>query len=331
MPVCRGSVSALSACWAATLARVLPCYCVVLRVGVCVLSQCVLLAALGVPTVQARAGEFEAFEKARRAYEAQDYARAARLFEALGGADAPPLSDRSLLLESKKYLGASYLFLSKLPQAEAAFEQLLRLDPQYILDPLSFPEDVQQLFSHVKSRLDTERRVVEQERRREQDAERARQAQTLTREQERFDKLIALAETERVQEKHSRLTAFIPFGVGQFQNGHSNLGAVLAVSEGTLLLLGVTSWIVHETLRGQEPSSSERDEFRLIESTSRYANQISFGLFGAIAIAGVIDAQLRFQGDSEHTRKRPLPPELREPPRLGLGVGPQGVTFSLRF
>jgi len=327
MPVCRGSVSALSACWGATLARVLPG--VVLRVCVSVLSLSLVLVALAAPTAQARAGEFEAFERARRAYEAQDYARAVRLFEALGGGDAPTLSDRSLLLECKKYLGASYLFLGKLPQAENEFERLLRLDPQYILDPLGFPEDVQRLFSRVKSRLDTERRVVEQERRREQEAELQRQQENLAREQQRFQKLVDLAETERVQEKHSRLTAFIPFGVGQFQNGHSNLGAVLAVSEGTLLLLGVTSWIVHENLRGQEPSSSERDEFRLIERTSRYANQISFGLFGVIAIAGVIDAQLRFRGDAEYVRKRPLPQELREPPRLG--IGPQGVSFSVRF
>jgi tetratricopeptide (TPR) repeat protein len=276
-----------------------------------------------------RAGDFDAFEKARKAYESQDYARAVRLFEALGGGDAPALNDRSLLLESKKYLGASYLFLGKLQQAEAEFERLLRLDPQYILDPLGFPEDVQRLFARVKTRLDAERRAVEQERAREREAEAQRQQEKLLRERQRFTQLVDLAESERVVEKHSRLTGFLPFGVGQFQNGHANLGAVLAVSEGTLLLLGVTSWLVHENLRGQTPAPSERDEFRLIERTSRYANQVSFGLLGVIALAGIVDAQLRYQGDIEHVRKRAIPQELREPPKLSLG--PQGLSLSFQF
>ena len=43
------------------------------------------------------------------------------------GGDAPPVTNRSLLLEAKKYLGASYLFLGKLQLAEAEFERLLRL------------------------------------------------------------------------------------------------------------------------------------------------------------------------------------------------------------
>jgi len=281
------------------------------------------------PGPAARANDFEEFESARNAYEAQDYALAVKRFAALGGGDSPTLTNRSLLLESKKYLGASYLFLGKLTQAEAEFERLLRMDPQYILDPLAFPGEVQRLFAGVKSRLDSERRVAEEERRREQDRLQKLETERVSSERRRWEQLTQLAQTERVQEVHSRWVALMPFGVGQLQNGHGDLAAVLAVSEGSLLLVSFVSWVVHENLRGQEPRPNQRDEFNVTERVSRYTNQISLGLFGAVALTGIIDAQLRFQETVATERKRELPVELREAPRVSLS--PQGVTLQLKF
>lgn len=260
----------------------------------------------------ARANDFEAFESARSAYESQDYARSARLFEQLGGGDKPTLTNRSLLLESKKYLAASYLFLGKLSKAEAEFERLLRLDPVYILDPLGFPEEVQRLFGKVKTRLDAERRVAEEERRREEARQNRVVTERLNAERQRWQRLMDMAENERVREKRERWVALMPFGIGQVQNGHYSLGAVLAVSEGSLLLVGLVSWIVHENLRGQQPTASERNAFNVTEGVSRYTNQISMGIFGVVAIAGIVDAQLRFEGEVQTMRKRSVPQDLRE-------------------
>jgi tetratricopeptide (TPR) repeat protein len=269
----------------------------------------------------ARANDFEEFEAARAAYDTQDYARAAKLFDALGGGDTPALTNRSLLFESKKYLGASYLFLGELQRAEDEFERLLRMDPEYILDPLGFPEEVQRLFARVKTRLDSERRVAEDERRREEDRTRVAQTRRDTEERERWVRLTQLAETEHVREIRSRWIALVPFGLGQFQNGHVSLGAILAVSEGSLFAIAAVSWAVHENLRGQTPVESERDEYNLTERATRYTNQISFAMFVALAITGVIDAQVRFQDSREYERKRPLPPELSPAPEVSLGLG----------
>ena len=288
---------------------------------------CVLLACL--LSAPVHANDFEEFESARSAYEAQDYALAVKRFEALGGGDSPVLTNRSLLLESKKYLGASYLFLGKLPLAEAEFERLLRMDPQYILDPLAFPGEVQRLFAGVKSRLDAERRVAEAEQKREQDRLQKLEIDRVSGQQRRWEQLTDMAQTERVQELRSRWVALMPFGIGQLQNGHGDLGAVLAVSEGSLLLVSIVSWIVHENLRGQNPGVTERDEFSLTERVSRYTNQVSLGLFGAVALTGIIDAQIRFEGDVWRERKRELPPELKERPKVSLGPG--GVSLKLRF
>lgn len=286
----------------------------------CVLWPCVFVQV-------ARANDFEDFEAARSAYESADYAVAAQRFEKLGGGDTPRLTNRSLLLEAKKYLGASYLFIGKLQLAEAELERLLRLDAQYILDPLAFPEEVQRLFSRVKARLDSERRVAEEEQRREQDRLSRKEIERIEGEQKRWARLTALAQEERVLQQRSRWIALMPFGIGQVQNGHASLGAILAVSEVSVLLVSLVSWGVHENLRGQSPDADQRDEYNLTERVSRYTNQVSLGLFGVIAITGIIDAQVRFEGDSARMRKRVLPQDLRDPPRLTLS--PTG--FKLRF
>jgi tetratricopeptide (TPR) repeat protein len=279
-------------------------------------------------TARVRANDFEEFEKARSAYDSQDYARAASLFEALAGGDVPQLTNRSLVLESKKYLGASYLFLRKLSQAEQEFTRLLRMDPGYLLDPLGFPEEVQRLFARVKQQLEAERRASEEERRREELRVQREQTERAQRERERWERLTALAEVETVHEVRSRWVALVPFGAGQFQNGHASLGALLAVSEGSLLALSIVTYFLHDSLRGQAPSPEEIDDARLAEQAFRYTNQISFALFAAIAITGIIDAQIRFEPSHDYERKRSLPADLVKPE---ISLGPTGGSIKLRF
>ena len=277
----------------------------------------------------AAANDFEEFEAARTAYEDHDYAKAVELFDSLVGDAEPRLQNRSLVLESRKYLGTSYLFLGKLDLAEREFERLLRMDPAYVLDPLGFPEEVQRLFSQVKTRLEADRvaaeaaRILEEERLRNEKAERARL------ENERWLRLSHLAQTEQVTEIRSRWLAMVPFGVGQFQNGHSGLGLVLAVSEVSLLAIATTTYFLHDDLRGQKPSDAQIDDARVAESALRYTNQISLGLLAVVAVTGIIDAQLRFAGTRHYERKRPLPPDLYGGPQLSLGPG--GAGMALRF
>lgn len=278
---------------------------------------------------RAHANDFEDFENARSAYEAQDYAKAATRFEALAGGDVPQLTNRSLVLESKKYLGASYLFLGKLAQAEQEFTRLLRLDPGYLLDPLGFPEEVQRLFARVKKQLEADRRATEEERKREEQRVEREQKDRSERESKRWARLTDLAQIETVHEVRSRWLALVPFGAGQFQNGHASLGAVLAVSEGSLLALSLVTYVLHDHLRGQQPSASQIADARLAEQGFRYTNQISFALFAIIAVTGVIDAQIRFQPTHDYERKRPLPPDLSSGPQVSFNL--TGASFQLRF
>ena len=89
----------------------------------------------------------------------------------------------------------------------------------------------------------------------------------------------------------------------------------------------VVTFILHESLRDEPPPAVPEDA-RLAESALRISNQVSFGLLVGVAIAGVVDAQVRFQPSRVTERPRALPPDLLE---LELGLQPSGVSLSGRF
>ena len=90
------------------------------------------------------------------------------------------------------------------------------------------------------------------------------------------------------------------------------MGLTFAISEGLLLATGIASYAVHESLRGQNPADDRRGDAEAAEITARYVNQISLGLFTAVMITGIIDAQVRFKPSYSYLRPRRLPPDLRD-------------------
>ena len=279
----------------------------------------------------ALANDFDQFQNARAAYDSQNYALAADLFRGLL-TDADAGDDRPLIIESRKYLAAAALFLGRKQEAQAQFEALLRVEPDYVLDPLAFPDEVGRLFSEVKARVDAERQRAQQDREKTQAAQAeqaARHARQLEQQRDGMSRLLSLASTERIEERHSRWIASMPFGIGQFQNGNDGLGLVLAVSEGSLLAISFASFLLHENLRGQDPNTPAlRQDARTAEAVFRYTNQISLGLFTVLAVTGIVDAHLRFQPSRAYDRRRPLPPEVEG---LRLSLGPGGLSLIGRF
>lgn len=284
------------------------------------------LAAAATPQ-RARANDFDQFQNARVAYESANYALAADLFQGLLA--TMQLGDRRpVVIESRKYLAAAYLFLGRKADAEAQFSVLLRAAPDYVLDPLAFPEEVGKTFAGVKQRLEQEQKSAEQARERAAATEQGQAELAARREHDRLARLLELASTQRVEEVRSRWVAAVPFGVGQFQNGHDGLGLLLAVGEGTLLATSIVTFFLHESLRDLQPTPSSRDNAKLAEAAFRYTNQISFGLFAAIAITGVVDAEVRFRPTRSYDRPRPLPDDVKD---LHLSIGPGGAAITGRF
>jgi len=297
------------------------------------LAAALALALLIAAAPAARADDLEDFERARRAYADQSFPVAVQRFEALVGGETPALQSRPLVLESRKYLGAAYLFVGRRDAAERQFERLLADDPTYQIDPVAFPAEVITVFAAVRHRVEEARVVAEQARQRAEELARRREAQQIIRERERMSRLIDLAETERERQLNSRWVALIPFGVGQFQNRSSGAGVAFAVSEGVLAVASIVTYLLHESIRSDiaplpvgEAEPPERRDARVAATGLRIANWVTSALFGAVVVGGIVDAQARFVPEFETTRRRPLPPELRDAPEVS--VSPTGVTIQ---
>jgi tetratricopeptide (TPR) repeat protein len=273
------------------------------------------------------ANDFDQFQNARVAYDSLNYELAADLFRGLL-ANAAPGDSRPLVLESRKYLGAALLFMKRSDEAEQQFELLLQADPTYVLDPLTFPEEVNHRFEAVRKRLEQARAEAARAKAAAASNHQAAQEDVVEKRRDKVQRLIELASVERVERQRSRWLAMMPFGIGQFQNQHESLGLVLAVSEGVLLGAAVTSYFLHESLRDEEPLPELVDDARLAEAGFRYGNRISLGLFAVVAVAGIVDAQLRFKPTIIYERQRPLPKDLLE---LDVAIGPGGVALSGQF
>jgi hypothetical protein len=263
-------------------------------------------------TRPALADDLVDFEKARALYDKRNYTGAAAAFQAMVGTDPPRVTDRLLQLESRKYLGASLLFLGRDDAARLQFRLLLTQEPDYALDPLAFPKDVVSLFARVQKDVQVELRVARES------AEQAR-AEQLRREQEaaeaeraNLQRLIALAGEAQSERANSRLIATLPFGAGQFQNGHKNMGVALAVLESVAAVTSVATYFGHQMVADDRPGQEDLAETRQVEAIWRKTNIASFSVFMALAVFGVIDAHARFVPARVTSRTRPLPPDLEE-------------------
>jgi hypothetical protein len=289
-------------------------------------SVCGLLALFFFPRV-VLANELDDFQQARQAYESQDYALSAKLFEDLIGGATPKLSNRALQLESRKYLGASYLFLGRFQDAEKEFGNLLREDKSYKLDPMAFPAEVQNTFNLVRQRLGWEEVQVEREKKRTEQLARQRDEEDAARKRQSLNRLAELAQNQTVERVNSRWIAMIPFGVGQYQNNHPNAGTFFLVTESSLLTLHIVSYFIHQDLEGQTPTKDKLGEARVAEKAFRYTNWISLGVFGVVVIAGIVDAQIRFNPKTTSERRRELPNDIRDT----LKIETSGSDLTIRF
>ena len=286
-----------------------------------------------------RADDFADFERARASYDAQRYAEAVQKLEVLVGGETPRLTTRAIVLEARKYLGASYLFVSRRPDAERQFALLLGEDPQYQIDPTTFPTEVREVFSAVRARLAREAAEQAAVRDREEAARRAAEAGRILEDAQRLARLRALALTETIVDENNRWIAAIPFGIGQFQNGHDGLGLAFAVTEGVLAATALTMKILYDTLPSPaiftDPGTSltaNLADVQLLERAYRITNNVAMAVLAAVVVIGIVDAQIRFVPSFTRTRPRAIPDELRETrPSATLGVGPTGATFRLQF
>ena len=301
---------------------------------------------------QARADDAQEFEIGKNRFDAGQYEEAASRFTAMLDERSPPcsktrstegnacrLSDPDLTERARAFNAASLIALNRTSEADAQIERLLRANPAYAPSPATFPPDVLDRFSAVRGRIRQEleaiaRRKAEQERQARLAAQRETEA-----EERRVAELERLASEERVVRPGSRLVALLPFGVGQFQNGAPVLGSVLAIGQvlagGTSIVLAglhaQQSSVDVEAVDEQANTTPDREALRAQVETLALANRIAFGAFAALAVGGILEAQISFVPERTRVRKRELPPTLRRGPRVSVGPAGPGLGVSGSF
>jgi hypothetical protein len=240
-----------------------------------------------------------------------------RLLDPTGRA---PLRQSGIVENARVYWAACLLGAGDGDAAEAPLRAAIHENPQMKPpDSLVFPQPVVQRFLKVRDSLVNEIRAAEQTRIRQAQAEARRREQTLERERARLRELEKLALQERIVVQNRRVLAFVPFGVGQIQNRQEALGFALMASEVLLGSLSITAVAVQsqlsvaaDDLRRQGKTVNE-SQLNRTQNTWSTIKVLSFWSFAALALGGVLDAQLEFQPEFRETRPRKLPTRSTAP------------------
>jgi len=274
--------------------------------------------------------------------------------------------DEKALVELQMLAGLSAFNLRRMDEASRHIAALLRLDPDFSLDPFVHPPPAVAFVEKQRTAMAAELEFLREQRRQrdaaakraaEERAALAREAEVQRRQLEEMSRQV----TVRTVEKQNVLVNFVPFGAGQFQEGRTGPAIGFAVAEGVLALASIVGYFVYggfittrtvpvddrfpggpETLTqtGIPASSADAAQtWRTIKVTSGIA-------FYAVYAAGVVDALLHYQAEVVTTRQETLPPPGPRPspptgpapatggPRVELVPAPRGsvgMGVGLRF
>lgn len=267
--------------------------------------------------------EYDQFAVAKNAFDAGEYKEAVHRFETLlqNGLQNP-----TLILETLKLSGISYLFIENREAAEEQFTKLLTKAPDYTLDPLLYPIEVVDFFTEIKQK--NQKRLDELAKAKAIEAAAEKAAQEAARKAE-FEKMRRNIYLERKISTGSLLVAALPFGAGQFQNGHHLKGWAFFSSEILLCTSATVFFFLHNSLRskGNTPfeNPNEKQKYVNLEKAYRLANHISLITLGVTVTAGIVDSLLFFQSEKEEWKKidEDNVPEKLRPKTAGIKILPE--------
>ncbi len=242
-------------------------------------------------------------KRARDRYEFGAWSDAASAARAILAA-TPDLPE-PVAVEAWRIVGLAEFQLGNREKSREAFENLLLLDPDQSLDPFLVPPSIVEFFDTV--RTESEPKLAPIREKKKQQAEQERQAEEARR---RF-----LAEEQVrtgpptkvvVVQEHIYLLNFMPFGVGQFQNGDNTKGIILAVSQVVFGAVNIGAIFAYSAVAGD---SSRRctvsnttncsnppipDSDRELLNSIAIVKYVSAGLFWGSYIYGVADSLLNY-------------------------------------
>jgi tetratricopeptide (TPR) repeat protein len=257
--------------------------------------------------------------------------------------------DDATLLQLHKLAGLSAFNLRRTEQAQRHIAALLRIDPDFALDPFVYPppavafvEKQRQALAPELDRIRSERRTQEAVARRaaEERAALARQAEEQRRKLEEMSRQV----TVRTVEKRSFLVNFVPFGAGQFQQGRVAAGTGFAIAEALLGITSVVAYFAYGSLietrtlpaENRFPGAPDIVETGIPANREQEAKvwralKIGAGLgFYGVYAAGVADAVIHHQDVVVTTRVETPPPPPPQGARVAPGPG-VGASVTVSF
>jgi len=293
------------------------------------LAMTVLLHTGHVSVARAQVRELQ---EARDAYANAEYERVVELLENLVGGLVPAVTDPYIVRDARRYLGGAYVLLGREQDARNQFGWLLS---DYSLEELqrerldraTFIEEVQTVFREVQQARIAELEAEEAD----QDALRAERE---ARRQAAAMRLLDIAQSVEIEVEVDRAPTFLPFGIGQFHNGNEGLGWFFAITQGLTFLTSAVTLVTFFLLDDQNRAATRRDPGALavpddVMNSLAATNWTSAGAFVALALAGIIEAQLSFRPTRTRRIDRDIPQDLVDD--LQLSVGPGGVSLRVTF
>ncbi|MFO0726771.1 MAG: hypothetical protein U1E65_23490 [Myxococcota bacterium] len=190
---------------------------------------------------------------------------------------------------ARQYLGACYFLLEQRQKAETEFSKILVLDPEHKLDPEVFSPALVQFFEEVRTRTGVALKKgdggggkVEPDKKLPD------------------PKPSPSADLNLHPSRPPLGLAFVPFGIGQFNNRQPVKGALFLVTEGGLFGTAIATFIAFNGLGSTLPDGSFQvspaDKDRAATFQSVYLGTFYAGL-GVLAI-GVVEALISYPGEA---------------------------------
>jgi hypothetical protein len=206
---------------------------------------------------------------------------------------AHPGAEGDDAVEAYRILGTSELKLGHDAAARAAFRDLLLRDPDHALDPFLVEPRVVEFFDGVKRASEAELAPIRERRRAEREQARA------------ADEAARAPRVIRVRERLYLLN-WMPFGIGQYQNGDRAKGTAIAAAEAALAAVNLGAILFHNQIADDrsrrcpvtQATGCSRppytDSDRQLLSRTDTVKYVSAGLFWAVYAYGVVDAHLHY-------------------------------------
>ena len=225
-----------------------------------------------------------------------EYAKALEILKPLAG-PPPLLGKESDLADLRKTLGVLLFIADQKGEARAQFELWLLMDHRAALDPYSTAPWLLKFFEDIKQSI----------------APNAEEVARLQQERQRHYEAPRLY--EKTLQPKLEFLCYLPFGVGQFQNGDLELGVLFLGLELAMLAVNIAGYVYGQLIAepdGRILSTASNRRRHLEALVLQYAG---LGAFVTTWAAGAIHARVRFRPWVVREQKGPI---IADPQSFGM-------------